>query len=190
MNRLAAIFHKWRKNAFGILGIVAVVSLFSALSGYALEVIADDNSEIIQNSILNNPQSLRYVGGEIVAGSAAFTVDRLKYGRHADFERLVFCINDTLSADSIYLPSIRPPRYGFALSAEKTRAEVRISAYNSKVDEAQLNSVADSELIAKVEEVKFCDWRWYFISFKQPVDIEVFDLADPGRIVLDITPKE
>lgn len=185
MHKREVIFRKWR-----IFAIVFIMSLFTVLPGYGLDLKVDgEHSELVKNSILNNSQSYRFVGGDIVAGSAPFTVDRLKYGRHADFERLVFCINETDFSNN-YLPTSRPPRYGFALSADKTRAEVRITAYQSKVDEVQLNNAADSELIAKVEELKVCDWRWYFISFKQPVEIKLFDLSDPGRIVLDITPEK
>lgn len=189
MNGARAIIQNWGKKSIGVFAVTFIMSLFFVVSGYALERDVDgENSELVKNSIFGNDHSYQFVGGAIVAGSFAFTIDRLKYGKHMDFERLVFCVYDTLSTDSTYLPSNRPPRYAFALSPDKKRAELRITAYNSKVDEAQLNRMADSGLIEKVAELKVCDWRWYFIFFKEPVDIEVFDLSDPGRIVLDISP--
>lgn len=196
MSEKNRFFRKWAGKSLGVAVFFLVMFLCAALGAYGWNKDTDGQYADLVKNTLGRSQANRVIGGEIGADSATYSVDRLKYGRHAAFERLVFCINksdsgdQSAAAEDACLPAPRAPRYGFALSADKKRAELCIAACQSKVDDAQLNSVADSKIIANVEQLKIYGLHGYFIAFKQPVKVVTYDLGDPGRIILDITPEK
>jgi hypothetical protein len=118
-------------------------------------------------------------GGEVVAGSGAIVVDRIRFGRHGDFDRLVF---DVYTDDPLE-PRKNPSSFSVSFKQDQTEVGVRLTA---KPGSCKIDDLSGSSLIDAIKEKEYFDWMFYNITFKEPVEIAVYELSSPGRIVIDI----
>lgn len=140
-------------------------------------------------AILQPGKAYAYVmtGGEAVAGSAGYAVGRLVcrsgQGRYCDMESLVFHI---YSARGNRQARNRPTSYRMVLMENRTKAELLISAQESRIN-VEGFSRNTSLFIEKIEETRLCDWLLYTITFACPVQTVLRELDGPGRIIIEIT---
>lgn len=142
--------------------------------------------------VAENKKSAHYIDdGLITGGDRAIDEVEVKDVRRAKnkgFDRWVIDLDGTRRGEPTAIG--RPPFYQIALNQDEKRMVVTIFGnprlgFNSQKVVAQLKKstgVSNVELLPKVE-----DDSWTFaVSFKEPRPIEVFELNNPVRIIIDL----
>lgn len=124
-------------------------------------------------------------GGQAEAGSACFVVELtcqpMRIGdRNA--ESLIFY---NYNFKEGRCSGNGPASYKVGVAKNRRRAELLISAQLSGINVAHF-SRATTMYIEKIGEARVYDWLWYEITFACPVQVNVRELSNPGRIILDV----
>jgi hypothetical protein len=129
--------------------------------------------------------------GLITGGDRAIddvTIVNIRHANQKEFERIVLDIDGNKSTGPVALE--RPPYYQFDVSPEMKRIVVTVfgkpklkfSADAVKKAFARSHLVKSVDLIAPVEKD-----RWTFVlNLAKKSPVEVFELSNPVRVILDI----
>ena len=125
-------------------------------------------------------------GGEITDGK---NLGDIRWGRHADFERLVLDIHKSL--DFQKGPAAEVPCY-FTVKYEYYPYRLTVELNGIRSREAEFGDLICSQYIERTYSLPYLDDSgiMFSIALNKPVKIEVFELHSPGRIVIDIAENE
>jgi hypothetical protein len=127
-----------------------------------------------------------YTGGDRAINDVE--IQDIRRGPNAGFERLVIQLGEPRNTDSVAVE--RPPYYQVAVSTDESRAVITVFGrprlgFDPRSVQAALKKsphLAGVELLPKFEED-----QWTFsVGLKGNGGVEVFELRQPTRIVLDI----
>ncbi len=160
-----------RKVAF----FISMVLLFSGFALAYLEAPLDK-----QNRYLAEPQAVQ--GGEITDGR---DLRRIRWGRHPDFERVVLDIYE--GAYDEKGPAVSIPCY-FVVEYEYYPFRFIVTLGGIRAINAELGEVPQSSLIRETYSLPYLDDSGFklALALNRPVEYEVFELHEPGRIVIDL----
>ncbi|MEK7691149.1 MAG: hypothetical protein AAB425_09025 [Bdellovibrionota bacterium] len=171
--------NRWAVIAFGILPLLFSVDASAVLTPTAVHP-ADGQKK---NAFVTD--------GLITGGDRSITdvvIKDIRRGPNAGFERIVIELEGNLNGNPA--PISRPPYYQVAVSPEERRLVVtiwgspKLQFPPSRIHAAFKKSalVNNVELLPKIE-----DDLWTFVlNLREGKSVEVFELTNPARVIVDI----
>jgi hypothetical protein len=125
-------------------------------------------------------------GGRIVDGNA---IERVRWGKHEDFERIVVEISSNWYEEN--RPPAVIPCY-FEVAYEHYPHRLMFTTVGIRRSSASFPEFLGSNLVRDMDRIFLGDdsAATFDITFERPVEFEVFELHNPGRIVVDIRAVE
>lgn len=142
--------------------------------------------------VADSKKNLSYIRDGLITGGDKsvneVTVKDIRRASNAGYERIVIDLEGTKSGETVAIP--RPPYYQVAVTPDEKRivftvwGKPRLSFDSRKV----LNAFKGSAVIESVELLpRVEDERWSFVfALRGESPVEVFELGDPVRIIMDI----
>ena len=133
------------------------------------------------NLYLTVPATIQ--GGEITDGR---DLKRIRWGRHSDFERIVFDIYEVKYDQQQEYPAEKP--CFFDIKYEYYPPRFVITLHGIRQRSAEYKTFLKSQLIQDTYLIPYLDDAGikFAVELNQPVEYEIFSLSKPGRIVIDI----
>lgn len=121
-------------------------------------------------------------GGEITDGR---DLRNIRWGRHPEFERIVLDIYQGAYEEKG--PAVSVPCY-FQINYEYYPFRFTGTLMGIRARNAEFKEFPQSDLIQGIYSIPYLDDSGikFAIALEQPVEYEIFELHDPGRIVIDM----
>jgi hypothetical protein len=132
------------------------------------------------------------MGGQPTDGKDLYSI---KFGKHDSFERLVLSIHKWTSNENLVPKGDSPPAAipcQFEVTYEEYPFRLYFDAEGVRWTSATLPNYASSEYISSMYFIFPDSWgnARLAVTFKKPMQCEVFELHDPARIVIDIKARD
>ena len=134
----------------------------------------------------------KVMGGQRTDGNDLYSI---KFGKHDTFERLVLSIHKWTTDENLVPKGDSPPAAipcQFEVTYEEYPFRLYFDLEGVRWTSATLPTLASSEYICSRYFIFPDSWgnARLAVTFKKPMQYEVFELHDPARIVVDIKAKE
>ncbi len=165
-------------SGYGLRAMVTLVAVILLLWAPALSP-----AQTIKAAV--GKQEIYIDSGTVTGGVASNVMDlnNVRFARHPDFERLIIDVQqlwERVPADKPSVFSVDYEQYPFRLVVTLDSVRFEVSAH--------FPDFRNSDYISGMYSLPAYDWgnvNWS-IALKKPVKYEVYELHQPGRIVIDI----
>lgn len=133
--------------------------------------------------------------GLIIGGDRAIddvTVKDIRRAKNQGFERIVIDLEGTQNGEAAGIQ--RPPYYQFAVTPDERRLVVTLWGrpklnFNSKKVVAAFKKSTVIQNVMLLPKLEDNSWTFVF-ELKSDSPVEVFELSNPVRVIVDIQPKK